>query len=56
MHVIVPHQSVIPRKMAAKQEINTAQLFGEITKNFRDGDFVQAQKICNKSTQNFLNF
>ncbi|XP_047128704.1 signal recognition particle subunit SRP72 isoform X1 [Hydra vulgaris] len=41
--------------MAAKQELNIPQLFTDVTKNFRDGDFVQAQKICNKILKAFPN-
>ncbi|XP_057307237.1 signal recognition particle subunit SRP72-like [Hydractinia symbiolongicarpus] len=34
--------------MAAKEEISTAQLFAEVLKSFKDGDYSLAQKSANK--------
>lgn len=36
-------------KMDGKNEVSIAQLFGEIKKHFKNGEFSQAQKSANKS-------
>lgn len=36
-------------RMDGKNEVSIAQLFGEVKKYFKNGEFSQAQKSANKS-------
>lgn len=41
-------------KMAAKEEVNVSQLFLEVSKKFKDGEYAVAQKSTNKSKKTLL--